>query len=98
MSRLGTKLSEETKKKCGHIGNSNCNAKKFIFISPTKQQYIVIGEFKKFINENNLSIDSFKKYLNKGVIPAPINPNYKRLTNKRINSTGWEVYLADHIK
>lgn len=53
-----------TKKLNGsHCGEKNSNAKSFIFISPEGFEYEVIGKFKKFCIENNLSLWGMRNYL-----------------------------------
>jgi group I intron endonuclease len=96
LSRLGTKLSEETKLKCANVGAKNGSAKKYIFTSPNNIQFIVIGEFKKFIRDNKLALKCIKKHLNKGIIPPPKDINHNRMTKERINSSGWNVVVVSN--
>lgn len=42
------------------------SSKKFIFISPTGEEYEVFGRFQKFCKENNLSIWGMRNYLKTG--------------------------------
>ncbi len=44
-------------------GKDNPNKKSFKFISPNNEIYIVVGEFKKFCTEHNLSISTLSKTL-----------------------------------
>ena len=49
-------------------GNKN-NSKTYIFISPEGIEYIVIGEFYKFCNDNKLTISTMEKALQNNSIP-----------------------------
>jgi len=49
-------------------GNKN-NSKKYIFISPTGTEYIVVGEFYKFCKDNNLVVSTMEKALQFNKIP-----------------------------
>ena len=62
-------------------GKNNPRAKKFLFISPTKEQFEVFGNIKEFCKEHNLSYRSVKKYRNIGVVPFILG----------CNLSGWEV-------
>ena len=58
-----------TKKLNGsHCEEKNSNAKSFIFISPEGFEYEVIGKFKKFCIENNLSLWGMNNFLKTGKI------------------------------
>ena len=50
------------------LGEKNPNAKSFIFISPDGFEYKVIGKFKKFCVENNLSLWGMNNFLKTGKI------------------------------
>jgi len=86
-------LSPHEFKKFGVHGERNGSAKSYIFTNSDGTVFSVKGSFKKFIKENKLSLATFKKYLNRGVIPPPIDITHNRMTTERINSTGWEVKL-----
>jgi hypothetical protein len=88
---LGRKIPKEICHKFAHHGSNNCQAKTYIFVSPNKECFIVNGEFKKFLIDKGLSIQTFKKFVNKGIIPPPTNPNHNKMTQARLDSTGWEV-------
>ncbi len=88
---LGRKIPKEICHKFAHHGKDNCQSKSYLFISPNNDTFKVEGEFKKFVRDNKLSIMAFKKFLNKGTIPPPINPTHNKMTIERMNSTGWEV-------
>ena len=62
-------------------GKNNPRAKKFLFISPTKEQFEVFGNIKQFCKEHNLSYRSVKKYRNIGIVPFILG----------CNLSGWEV-------
>jgi hypothetical protein len=49
-------------------GNKN-NGKKYIFTSPEGTEYIVIGEFYKFCNDNNLIISTMERALQHNRMP-----------------------------
>ena len=62
-------------------GKNNPRAKKFLFISPTKEQFEVFGNLKEFCKEHDLSYRSVKKYRNIGEVPFILG----------CNLSGWEV-------
>lgn len=75
----------------GSAREKNHFAKKYLFINPNGEQFEICGYFKQFIKDNGLSIDTCKKYINKGKIPLPINLNHNRMSENRIKTTGWEI-------
>ena len=62
-------------------GKNNPKAKKFLFISPTKEQFEVFGNLKSFCKKHGLSYRSVKKYRNIGVVPFI----------KGCKLSGWEI-------
>lgn len=89
-----TRLPKEMWYKFSNPGSKNPQAKKYIFINPNNEKFEVIGFFKDFIKQNELSYDACLEYRNKGKIPPPKNPNHNRMSKTRINSIGWEVIDA----
>jgi hypothetical protein len=83
----GCNLPPEERHRFGSPKEKNFFAKKTIFISPDGETFEVIGEFRKFVKEHNLSIKMCQVYLNQGPIPPPIRTAHKT----RVNSTGWEI-------
>jgi hypothetical protein len=83
----GCNLPPDQRWRFGLPKEKNYFAKKTIFINPDGEEFEVIGEFRKFISDNGLSLYVFKKYLNKGVIPPPKTNSSKA----RIKSSGWQV-------
>lgn len=84
-------LPKEKWYKFSNPGKKNPQAKKYIFINPNGEKFLVIGEFKKFIKDHELAYDCCKNFRDKGKIPAPINPNHHMVTQERKNSTNWEI-------
>jgi len=87
----GLSLPKEEWHKYGSKGAKNVFAKCYNFIDPDGDIHTVEGGFKKFIKDNNLSLTVCKSYVDKGIIPAPKNPKHNRVTEARINTTGWEI-------
>ena len=85
--QMGCNLPPEERYRFGSSKEKNFFSKKTIFISPNGEIFEVIGEFRKFVKEHNLSIKMCQVYLNQGPIPPPIRTAHKT----RVNSTGWEV-------
>ena len=77
--------TEEWRKRQSNImkGENNSNAKEFIFISPTNEEYIIKGKFKIFCKDNNLGFHSMIKVLNE--------------KQKKGHHKGWKVrYLINN--
>ncbi len=75
------KMIATREKNQSFIGSNNPNSKKFLFISPDGNQYVIEGGFKKFCSENNISyygLQNFKK-------TGRILPSCK----------GWRVFVND---
>ena len=73
------------------VGEENPSTKKRLFISPDGIEYIVYG-MEKFCNENNLSYDKIKDYVDKGKIPTPTEKkDIDRQRAKSKNTIGWKV-------
>lgn len=87
---MGRKQTAESIRKAARHGKDNGFSRTFMFISPQGDQYLVTGEFKKFIKERQLALTICKDYIDKGPIPKE-NETHNRLTDYRINSTGWEI-------
>lgn len=86
----GNTLPKEEWYKYGRSGAENKASKTYLFISPNGEVFKVTGEFKKFIQDNALALTICKKFVDKGVIPTH-NAKHNRLTQERINSSGWEI-------
>lgn len=85
--KAGCNLPPDQRWRFGSPKEKNHFAKKTVFINPDGEEFEVVGEFRKFISDNGLSLDIFKKYLNKGIIP----PAKTTLSKARIKSSGWQV-------
>lgn len=72
-------------------GRNNPSSKKYKFISPDGNEFIVEGAFIKFTKDHNLALTLCKKSINKGIIPETKNPNHNRMSKERLNTTGWEI-------
>lgn len=83
-----TKISENRKGKL--TLSENPSAVKYIFISPSGNQFIVHGYFEKFCDYNSLSVGRMKRFIGKGRIP-PCNRSHNMTTQFTINCEGWEV-------
>lgn len=90
-AQLGRKHTKEHITKCSKHGKENVFSKRYVFISPQNTEYIVEGEFQKFVKNNKLSLTTCKLFINKGKIPKPINENHNRMTIERLNTTGWSI-------
>jgi len=86
--RIHTKVHVQ---KCHKYGKESWFSKKYIFINPSKEKFIVEGKFKEFIKNNNLALTVCKKFIDKGVIPSPKNEFHNRMSYQRRNTTGWEI-------
>jgi hypothetical protein len=62
------------------IGYNNPNSKKFLFISPEGNEYLIEGGFKKFCLENNLSYYGLQNFKKTGKI-LPCCKGWKVFTN-----------------
>ena len=66
-------------KKSKYKPENHISAKKFIFISPTGEEYLVVGGFKKFCDENNISNWGMRNILKTGkIVPGCKNWMVKR--------------------
>lgn len=90
-SQKGKFIPPEICYKFANKGSKNGQAKKYIFISPIGEKFYISGEFKNFIKLNKLSESTMKDFLNKGPVPEPKNCKHNRMSENRLNSTGWEV-------
>lgn len=85
----GIEKSKRTKKEKGiGIGDSNPNAKKFKLISPSKEEFIVIGRLKAFCKEHKLSYSYICRHINKGVIKQSKYNKLSKYTDS-LNTIGW---------
>lgn len=76
------------------VGKENPRALTYKFISPVGDKYIVVGEFEKFCNDNNLSFSKMCRWKNKGKIINKISQNITPQfvsTNLSDNCIGWDV-------
>lgn len=85
--KAGCNLPKEERHRFGSPKEKNYFAKTTIFINPEGQEFKVVGAFRQFITNNGLSLDAFKKYLNKGIIP----PAKTNLSKARVKSSGWQI-------
>ena len=75
------KMMVTREKNQSFVENNNPNSKKFVFISPEGNQYVVEGRFKTFCNENNISYYGLQ---------------YFKKTGRMIPSCkGWRVFIND---
>jgi group I intron endonuclease len=73
------------------LGKDNPSSKKRIFLSPLGEYHIVYST-KKFCTERNLSYETIKKNINKGVIKLPEDIiTLSRQRKKSLNTIGWEI-------
>ena len=79
-----------TKLKGKFLGENNKSSKKFLFISPELNEFIVFASFEKFCKNNGLSIGKMRRFLNKGRI-GECKINAKNQTAESKNCIGWEV-------
>lgn len=84
------RISENRKGK--YTGADNKSSKKFLFISPESEEFVVFAAFEKFCKDNNLSIGKMKRFLNKGKI-GECKINAGNQTDRSKNCTGWEVKI-----
>lgn len=68
------------------------NRNYYILISPKNIKHILYYGLKNFCNENNLWYQTIIDNINKGKIKYPI----KNFSEKRINSTDWEIIKVDN--
>lgn len=65
------KMMATREKNQSFIGKNNPNSKKFVFISPEGNQYVVQGGFKKFCEDKDLSCWGMKNMLKTGkIVPS----------------------------
>jgi len=84
------KNSEANKGKTS--GCKNPSAKKYKIIDPNGNEYIAYDTLKLFCKNNNLSIHTFRKYVDNGKIPKCRYSKHTTLyTIERDNSTNWEI-------
>lgn len=75
------KMMSTREKNKSFVGSNNPNSKKFVFISPEGNQYLVIGEFKKFCDDNNISYYGLQ--------------NFKKTGKVLPSCKGWRVFVND---
>lgn len=96
---FGKNHSEESRKKIGEKSKGRkANSKKWTLISPEGNEYHIVGEFKKFCIEHNLSGGMLKRFINKGPVSidnySPSNKS-KYMKNELIcNSIGWQLIIS----
>jgi len=68
--------------------NGNRTAKKFKYISPEGEEFIVFNSSKKFCEEHNISVKIFQKF--KGIVIPEPKIITDRTKSSRLNSVGWK--------
>lgn len=74
------KMMETRKINQSFVGKNNPNSKVFVFTSPQDQEHIVIGQFKKFCKEQNISCWGMKNMIKTGKM-VPGCKNWKVRAN-----------------
>lgn len=89
------KISKTRKEKGISSGTKNPMAKKWKFIDPFGNEYIVDGNYHQFCEEHNLSHAALRRILGNQL--GEISPKFRDHGNqssrdRRINSTGWTLF------
>jgi hypothetical protein len=90
----GNKVSKTRKEKSIAVGEKNPNAKTWIILDPSGNEYIITGKFNLFCEENNILASCLRYYRGKPVPPLSNTyggyrekkPGTKKL---RENTTNW---------
>ena len=83
------------REKCPHKGSAHPLAKTYIFITPTGEEFTVIGRFKQFCQEHSISRSTMQHFIDRGKVDFDLyrqNPR-ARVSNSELvqNCLGWEV-------
>ena len=91
---FGKRLDENHRLKMSEVkrGERNCNAKSFVFISPSGERFLVTGRFKVFCREQGISWQLMHKALCRNCSPPPHNG---WLVYRVVTGEGWEVCYAE---
>lgn len=78
-------------------GKKHHSARLTIFIKPNGERIEITHNFEKFLNNNNLTHTTVRKWINKGKIPSPIGlvPRYGQ---PRLNLTDWEIIVPSLLE
>lgn len=68
-------------------GSKNPNSKSFTIISPSKEEFLVIGSIDSFSKSNNFYPTTLRYFVDKGIIPETT----RKSTQQRKNLVGWEI-------
>jgi hypothetical protein len=91
------KALSESLKNGARKGKKNSQAKKWLLISPTNEEFVIEGNLFPFCEERKLLTNTLRWYIN-SIVPE-ISPKYRQKSEEslimRRNTTGWSLKELD---